>query len=75
VVEAAETSEVTLPVDDTSTAETLLTQNLHKASAAQELFICRVCFLLDALGMILVSLSRSSVQVSIGAIFVLAIQG
>ena len=75
VVQAAEPSEGTWPMDDTGTAEALLAQNLHKASAAQELFICRVCLLSDAIGMILVSLSRSSVQVSIGAIFVLAIRG
>jgi len=68
VVEAAEPSEapeLTLPVDDTSTAETLLARKFQKTPAAQELFICRVCFLLDALGMILVSLSTSSTQVSI----------
>lgn len=35
-------------------------------SAAQELWICRVSFMLDTLGMLLVSASQSPVQVAIG---------
>ncbi|EGN97215.1 hypothetical protein SERLA73DRAFT_74925 [Serpula lacrymans var. lacrymans S7.3] len=53
------------PSADVSIEDTLRAQKARKLSAKQELLICRVCFLIDTLGMLLVSVSKSPTQVSI----------
>ena len=70
---STETSPLPPPAEDTSLSGHTNEQvpSVQKqiasqaASAAQELLITRICFLIDAMGMILVSLSRDSTGIMI----------